>query len=161
MVFVAIGAVALAACATAPAHAPPTPPERAPRGPIGTHSPYAIAPGKDGALWYTEYQGDGIGRIQSNGSIMRFKIDPSGFAQRITAGPDGAMWFTDTVGNRIGRVQGDDKVAYVKLPRDESGPNGITTGEDGNLWFTEPNGKIARVTTQGQIVEFIVATVKS
>ena len=81
--------------------------------PVGTHSPFAITAGLDGNLWFTEFQGDGIGEMTPYGATRRFPIDPDGFAERITAGPDGAVWFTDTVGNRIGRVAPDGKIAYV------------------------------------------------
>ena len=89
---------------------------------VGTHSPFAITTGLDGNLWFTEFQGDGIGQMTPYGATRRFPIDPDGFAERITAGPDGAVWFTDTVGNRIGRVAPDGKIAYVKLPHSDSGP---------------------------------------
>ena len=96
--------------------------------PLGTHAPYAIAAGLDGNLWFTEYQGDAVGQMTPYGATKRFKVDPDGFAERITAGPDGAVWFTDTIGNRIGRVAADGKIAYVKLPHSDSGPAGITLG---------------------------------
>ncbi len=122
--------------------------------PLGTHAPYAITAGLDGNLWFTEYQGDGIGRMTPYGATKRFPIDPDGFAERITAGPDGAVWFTDTIGNRIGRVAPDGKIAYVKLPHSDSGPAGITAGPDGNLWFTEHSGnRIGRLSTTGTLTE--------
>ena len=31
----------------------------------------------------------------------------------------------------------------------------ITAGPDGNLWFTDPNGKIGRLTTAGDVKEFV------
>jgi virginiamycin B lyase len=31
----------------------------------------------------------------------------------------------------------------------------ITAGPDGNLWFTEPNGKVGRITTSGDVTEFV------
>ena len=31
----------------------------------------------------------------------------------------------------------------------------ITAGPDGSLWFTEPNGKIGRLTTSGEVKEFV------
>jgi virginiamycin B lyase len=53
--------------------------------------PYGIAAGPDGALWFTEYQGNKIGRISTDGSIEEYPLPtleagPFG----ITAGPDGA-----------------------------------------------------------------------
>ena len=121
---------------------------------VGTHSPFAITAGLDGNLWFTEFQGDGIGQMTPYGATRRFPIDPDGFAERITAGPDGAVWFTDTVGNRIGRVAPDGKIAYVKLPHSDSGPAGITLGPDGNLWFSEHSGdRIGRLSTIGTLTE--------
>ena len=121
---------------------------------VGTHSPFAITTGLDGNLWFTEFQGDGIGQMTPYGATRRFPIDPDGFAERITAGPDGAVWFTDTVGNRIGRVAPDGKIAYVKLPHSDSGPAGITLGPDGNLWFSEHSGdRIGRLSTIGTLTE--------
>ncbi len=121
---------------------------------ISTHAPYAITSGLDGNLWFTEYQGDGIGRITPYGATKRIPIDPDGFAERITAGPDGAVWFTDTPGNRIGRVAPDGKIAYLKLPHYGSGPVGITSGPDGNLWFTEHSGdRLGRLHPTGTLTE--------
>jgi virginiamycin B lyase len=40
------------------------------------------------------------------------------------------------------------------LPTPASRPSAITTGPDGALWFTEFGGKIGRITTQGDIIEF-------
>jgi streptogramin lyase len=132
-----------AAAATVPS-AQPTPTGT----PLGTHAPYAITAGLDGNLWFTEYQGDAIGRMTPYGATKRFQIDPDGFAERITAGPDGAVWFTDPPGNRIGRVAPDGKIAYVTLPHSGSGPAGITSAPDGNLWFTEHSGdRIGRLST--------------
>jgi virginiamycin B lyase len=31
----------------------------------------------------------------------------------------------------------------------------ITAGPDGNLWFTEPNGKIGKLTTSGEVTEYV------
>ncbi len=140
----------------APAVAAATPSAKpTPTGaPVGTHAPYAITVGLDGNLWFTEFQGDGIGRMTPYGATKRFPIDPDGFAERITAGPDGAVWFTDTVGNRIGRVAPDGKIAYINLPHSDSGPAGITSGSDGNLWFTEHSGnRIGRLSTTGTLTE--------
>ncbi|HVN63534.1 MAG TPA: hypothetical protein VMT58_02770, partial [Candidatus Binataceae bacterium] len=108
--------------------------------PLGAHAPYAITAGLDGDLWFTEYQGDGIGRITPYGETKRFPIGEDSFAERIAAGPDGAIWFTDTTTNRIGRVDSEGKTTYVTLPHPNSAPVGITSGPDGNLWFTEHSG---------------------
>src|SRR5947207_4666187 len=66
--------------------------------PIPTASSYTfgITAGPDGNLWFTEYNGNNIGRITTAGVITEFaqntvNVGPVG----ITAGPDGALWFTE------------------------------------------------------------------
>ena len=38
---------------------------------------------------------------------------------------------------------------------DGARPMNIVAGPDGNLWFTEPNGKVGRITTSGDVTEFV------
>jgi virginiamycin B lyase len=65
-----------------------------------------IAAGSDGALWFTDRQGNGIGRITTSGSVTEYKTgipanaDPSGIA----LGPDHALWFTQLNVTKIGRL---------------------------------------------------------
>ena len=65
-----------------------------------------IAAGPDGNLWFTEYDGDRIGRITPSGVVTEFSTGISTFGgpDGITAGPDGNLWFTEFNGNRIGRI---------------------------------------------------------
>ncbi len=68
--------------------------------------PAGITPGPDGNLWFTEYDGNRLGRITPTGRVTEF---PAGTAAgnspaRITAGPDGNLWFTRYDGNGIGRI---------------------------------------------------------
>src|SRR6266702_311573 len=72
--------------------------------------PEGITAGPDGNLWFTEFDGNKIGRISPDGSITEFRLptdcgsvvycEPSA----ITAGPDGNLWFTEVDGNKIGRI---------------------------------------------------------
>ena len=75
--------------------------------PTANGYPRSIAPGPDGALWFTERDpaGNKVGRITTTGLIAEFAIpsDRSG-AHSITNGPDGALWFTEYYGSRIGRL---------------------------------------------------------
>ncbi len=126
--------------------------------------PYGICVGPDGNLWFTEYEGDQIGRITPEGSITEFFIPratsgPTG----ITRGPDGSLWFTEhDDGNRIGRITPSGQITEFFVRTNESGPSDITTGPDGNLWFTEDNGnQIGRITPSGQVTEFAVPTSNS
>jgi streptogramin lyase len=66
-------------------------------------NPDGITAGPDGALWFTETDGNKIGRITTSGVITEFPI-PTSDSQpsSITVGPDGALWFTEFGANQIG-----------------------------------------------------------
>jgi virginiamycin B lyase len=79
--------------------------------PSGQASPFSIAPGPDGALWFTEVNeqtGDRVARMTTDGTvtdelpIVTPEVDcsPTG----ITAGPDGNVWFTCELAGQIGRI---------------------------------------------------------
>lgn len=55
-----------------------------------------ITPGPDGAMWFTDFALNRIGRVTTNGIISMYSI-PTADSQPmgITAGPDGALWFTE------------------------------------------------------------------
>jgi streptogramin lyase len=57
------------------------------------------------ALWFTENNGNKIGRISPSGTISEFPIPTatSGL-QDIARGPDNALWFTEVLGIKIGRI---------------------------------------------------------
>jgi virginiamycin B lyase len=109
--------------------------------PTADSGPRHIAAGPDGALWFTEFFGNKIGRITAAGSITEFPL-PSPFRGPfgITAGPDGALWFTESGlpgGNKIGRLTTAGSLSEFLIPTPDSSPAGIAAGPDGALWFTE------------------------
>jgi streptogramin lyase len=57
--------------------------------------------GPDGNLWFTEFHGNKIGRITTDGVIMESIAKPGIGTYGITAGPDGNIWFTESNGNAI------------------------------------------------------------
>ena len=123
----------------------------------GSPSPLSITAGSDGALWFTEYFGNKIGRITTDGAITEYPIPMVGneVAQlnTITAGPDGALWFTEGYARKIGRITTSGIITEYSLPG--SWPGGITAGPDGALWFTgTPSGGIGRITTNGAVIEY-------
>jgi virginiamycin B lyase len=125
--------------------------------------PALITAGPDGALWFTENQGNKIGRVTTGGSITEFSVptpasDPNG----ITLGPDGALWFAEFGGNKIGRITTGGSISEFSVPTAQSSPVGITLGPDGALWFIEFNAnKIGRITTGGSFSEFPIPTANS
>jgi virginiamycin B lyase len=68
-------------------------------------SPAGIAAGPDGDMWFTEFDGNKIGRTTTAGAITEFAV-PTDFSvpSGIAAGPDGNLWFTERKGNKIGQV---------------------------------------------------------
>ena len=107
---------------------------------IPSGGPVGITSGPDGNLWFTEHDGNRIGRITPAGRVTEFSagISPKSGPAGITAGPDGNLWFAEADGNRIGRITPAGAVtefsAGISL---KSAPFGVTAGPDGNLWFAE------------------------
>jgi virginiamycin B lyase len=63
----------------------------------------ATSPGPAGNLWFTEFNGNKIGRITPQGAITEFPVPTANSAPNgITAGPDGSVWFTEEGANKIG-----------------------------------------------------------
>jgi virginiamycin B lyase len=125
--------------------------------------PIRIAPGPDGAMWFSEYTANAIGRITPAGTVTSYPL-PSANAgpQGITAGPDGAMWFAECTTGKIGRIpvnatpgSSAQITEYSSLAAgNHSFPFGIVAGTDGALWFTETGQRlIGRITTNGSVTE--------
>jgi streptogramin lyase len=132
--------------------------------------PYSIAAGPDGALWFTELDGNKIGRITTAGTVTEYPVPTTNSAPwGITSGPDGALWFTEELGNKIGRITTAGSISEYPVPTANSQPYGITAGPDGALWFTEysvPEGEggnqIGRITVTGSpVTEYPVPTADS
>lgn len=119
-------------------------------------SPFGIALGSDGAMWFTERATDSIGRIETDGTLgpwiaLEANADPTAMA----AGVDGAVWFTEQGLNRIGRVAPDGTLSEFDVPTGNSVVAGITPGPDGAMWFTERGAhKIGRIDVDGGITEY-------
>ncbi len=128
----------------------------------GNPSPLEITAGTDGALWFTEYFGNKIGRITTDGDITEFPVAMVGseLAQLndITAGPDGALWFTEGYARKIGRITKAGVITEYAVPG--GWPKAIITGPDGALWFTgvSQSGGIGRITTGGVVTEYSLPT---
>src|SRR5262245_17010747 len=72
----------------------------------GAALPVAVAPGPDGAVWFTEAGTGKIGRVTTAGQVTEFSL-PAGTAsdsEGIARGPDGNLWFTEFGTDRIGRI---------------------------------------------------------
>ena len=121
--------------------------------PTAGSQPRGITKGPDGALWFTEYSGNKIGRISTAGVITEYPLpaaasNPTG----ITAGPDGALWFTEYSGNRIGRITTEGVISYPVVGT-MTKPTDIIAGPNGTLWFIESSSsRIGMITTTGKVI---------
>jgi len=130
-----------------------------------TSSPFRIAAGPDGNLWYTNQGTRAIGRITTGGTVTEFSVAANGgnagsVPRQIRVGADGNMWFTD-VGTipAIGRITMSGAITEFSLPAG-SVPTALAVGTDRNLWFTDKSvtaPAIGRVTPSGAITEFGIA----
>ena len=115
----------------------------------GINDPQDITTGPDGALWFTNYDNDSIGRITTGGLVSNFTYPNIDRPAGITAGPDGALWFTNSGNRSIGRITTGGVVSNFGVFGAPVGA-AITSGPDGALWFTGRN-KIGRISAGGVV----------
>ena len=119
-----------------------------------------IAVGSDHNLWFTELEGNLMGRITVTGTVAQphfpFSINPAGEAW-VASGPDGALWVTlsDPIGahSKIGRITTGGATTVFPIPG-HSIVNGIAAGPDGALWFTDRLGSVDRISITGTVSIF-------
>jgi virginiamycin B lyase len=129
----------------------------------GSQLPSDILVGPDGALWFTEFTGVGIGRITTSGAITQFpdNILTRGNHESFAIGQDGAFWFTDSpvggnyLGGYVGRMTISGTYSAYLVPEVDAilEPRRIVSGSDGALWFliSTPTSQIGRMTTSGAL----------
>jgi sugar lactone lactonase YvrE len=119
-----------------------------------------ITVGHDGALWFTEFGANQIGRVTIAGVFTEYQLlTANSGPSAIASGPDGALWFTESGANQIGRITTAGAITEFPLPTAFSRPSGIAAGPDGALWFTEFDGnQVGRITTAGVVTEYPVPT---
>jgi virginiamycin B lyase len=142
--------------------------------PVPNEDLTGIVEGSDNNMWFSTTNSQ-LGRISPAGKMTFFQLPAGAGVNALTSGPDGNIWFADGRG-KIGRVtvRSPNTITEFDLPasgtlRGNAAAVGITTGPDHNLWVTEdlPTtvalngqvefstvGRIARVTTRGEITEF-------
>jgi sugar lactone lactonase YvrE len=101
--------------------------------------PDSITAGPDGALWFTNYANNTIGRITTTGTVTNYSGPDIHRLSGITAGPDGALWFTNGKLS-IGRITTSGTVTNYTGTSKVLGAEQITAGPDGALWFASPGG---------------------
>jgi len=118
--------------------------------------PERLTVARDGAVWFTDPQGNRLGRLFPNDSRADYFPLPvyrSGPAS-IVATPDGSIWFTEHAADQIAifvtpgadrPTLGSHGFKEFSLPQG-GGPAGIAAAPDGSLWFAENSGnRIGRI----------------
>ena len=76
--------------------------------------PFGIAPGPDGALWYTQLEAGRIGRITISGQVTDFPLPTArSMPSVITLGGDGALWFTLNQADAVGQWTGGPAIGAL------------------------------------------------
>ena len=112
--------------------------------PVPGSEPSSITVGPDGALWFTEFLANKIGRITTNGVITEFPIPfnpdllTNVAAFGIILGPDNNLWFSEynDVAGSIGRLTPAGVITIFPTPTAASFPTFLAT-DDTNVWFGE------------------------
>jgi len=121
-------------------------------------SPVGIAVGPDGALWFTNYDNDSIGRITTAGVVTNYTDAGIDAPLAIVAGPDGALWFTSYNNDKIGKITTAGAVTLYTDALLITKPQVIAVGPDANLWFADGGTlnqrTIGRITTAGVVTAF-------
>jgi streptogramin lyase len=115
--------------------------------PTGNSQPHHITVGPDNNLWFTEFNGDKIGKITTAGVISEYALASGANPGGIVTGPDGNLWFTEHGGNQIGTMSTSGTVlATYTVPTAASGPGNIRVchQNDSLCFFEETGNKLAR-----------------
>src|SRR2546430_2346886 len=106
--------------------------------PTAAANPRHLGLGPDHNVWFTEEDGNNIGRITPSGTITEFPVPTASvLLHDITLGADGNMWFAEENGNQIGRITPAGTITEFHVPSANSRPRHLALGADGNVWFTE------------------------
>jgi virginiamycin B lyase len=109
--------------------------------PHADSGPRFIASGRDGGVWFTEYDGDRIGRLSAySGALIEFALPAGSNPEMIAAAPDGTVWFAEHGTNKIAHMFRSGAVVEYDVPTAGSAPWGVAIGADGSVWFTEEVG---------------------
>lgn len=110
-----------------------------------------IAAGPNGNLWFTEYHGGKIGKLDPRSGAVTEYAAGCNQPDQIVLGADGNLWYTCADGGLVGRITplgvATAFVTGVPVPGD------IISGPDGNLWFTASGAysKVIKLATDGSI----------
>jgi virginiamycin B lyase len=120
--------------------------------------PLEIVAGHDGALWFTELNGNRIGRIAVGGEMREYPVPtPRSGPLGIAFGPDNAIWFTESYADQLGRLDPlTGHITEYPIPQLDGQPGRLAVGSDGAIYFAQNHfGSMGRFTpSTGRFAEF-------
>jgi virginiamycin B lyase len=116
--------------------------------------PVGIVTGDDGALWFTEVEGNAIGRITMDGDITEYPLPtPQAGPNGMVLGPDGNVWFAEHKIGKVGRITPGGVI--TEFGGFAAGGKPLAPTAMGEfVWFSDSvASRIARVDMTGRVVE--------
>lgn len=123
-----------------------------------------ITKGADGAMWFTSYGANAIGRIGlTTKKMTKYDIPtpvlnvPTAPTGIIKTGPGDTVIFNEPGANKIGAINVvTKKITEYAIPTPLTVPIGLNVGPDAAIWFSESAAqKLGRIDpTTGQVTEY-------
>ena len=132
--------------------------------PTANSQPANLVSDASGNLWFTEFAGNRIGKINQNGVIQEYAVSTSDSQPwGIAVDSSNKVWFTEFAGNKIGKVPPQGAPGQDNIPTADSKPAGIAVDSSNNIWFTESAGnKIGKFQpSNSAFSEFAIPTANS
>ncbi len=106
-------------------------------------APGYLATGPDHTLWFTEQNGDRLGRLDTvTGIITEYPVPTYGTSPLgIALDTQGRVWFTELIRGQIGVLLPGGHVAEYPLSSPNDAPSLMHRAPDGQIWFTEQYGE--------------------
>ena len=127
-----------------------------PMCPGGTCSPEGITLGPNGEIWFTNFNGDEPGEIDTSGNFQQFSVSGSnGHLLGIATSVDGNLWMAAPgLGDgQLIRMTPQGATTIYSVPGQQLwGPTDIASGAGGDLWFNDaPARAIGVMTPDGSL----------
>ncbi len=124
--------------------------------PTSNVTPSGITYGPDGNIWFTEFDGNKIGKITPQGVITEYTVPTANSKPvDIMVGPDNNLWFLEWSSHKVARMTTSGVITEYTVPVNTH-LESITLGPDGNLWFTGSFDAtiVGKITLDGTITTF-------
>jgi virginiamycin B lyase len=111
--------------------------------PKGTPSMRGLAIDAQDNVWFTNYNGHKLGKLDAKSGVIKEYQPPTQNATPygLVVDKAGYVWFSDLMGNNITRFDPKtEQFVEYPLPTREAGPKFMSMDANGKVWFTEVMG---------------------